>query len=62
MSCYCFLRKIVDEHTVTIKSDESKDKACREANATKQVLATAYKLRFREDFRGPVYNFGALMN
>ena len=55
------MRNIIDEHTLNSKNklSDADTKACREESP--KIIATSYKLRFKEDFRGPVYPFGALV-
>ena len=66
MVCYCFLRNIIDLHTISVEKKENSDQASRKGSEDlavrkdsegKEVVTTSYKLRFREDFRGPVYPF-----
>lgn len=56
IECCCFLWNIVVQQTIKVKS------ALREESSDKQeVIATLYKHRFKEDFRGPVYPSGAFV-
>ena len=66
MVCYCFLRSIIGLHTISVEKKENSDRASRKGSEDlavrkdreeKEVVTTSYKLRFREEFRGPVYPF-----
>jgi hypothetical protein len=60
MVCFCFLRNVVDLHTISANK-KNLGTASRKGSDD-NTLSTSYKLRFNEDFRGPIYPFGALVD
>jgi hypothetical protein len=57
--CYCFLRNVVDQLVLTSPFAFCKGEQPVLTTADDIPSATAYKQKSKEDFRGPIYPFGA---